>query len=108
MASFPGGAQLGGVAQGGVQPCYYVDAAGTQFWGVQTKRGKDYQYVVYRQAPGGTPVVVWSHVGGQGNLCLQPDGRLVAVAFTAVGDAQSIVANTVPGWVLQDMLRSIS
>lgn len=49
MAEFPGATPQGGENQGGVQPCYYVDAAGAQYWGVQTKLGALYQYVVYRQ-----------------------------------------------------------
>lgn len=102
MAEFPGGQQIGGVAQGGVQPSYYVDAAGNQFWAVQTKLGKTiYQYVIYKQAPSGTISIAWLHIGGQGNLCLQPDGRLVAVAFAAPGEGQPIHAKTVPGWVVR-------
>jgi len=65
MAEFPG-QSIGGVNQGGIQPCYYVDAAGNQFWGVQTKLGLQYQYVVYKQSYDGTIVIAWSHVGGQG------------------------------------------
>ena len=101
MAEFPG-QSIGGVNQGGIQPSYYVDATGAQFWGVQTKinNGTVYQYVVYRQAPGATiPTIAWQHVGGQGNLCPQPDGRLVAVVFRAPGESAPILARTVPGWV---------
>jgi hypothetical protein len=98
MAEFPG-QSIGGVNQGGVQPSYYVDAAGNQFWGVQTKLGALYQYVVYKQDWTGAISIAWQHVGGQGNLCPQPDGRLVAVVFRAPGENAPILARTVPGWV---------
>jgi hypothetical protein len=98
MAEFPG-QSIGGVNQGGVQPSYYVDAAGNQFWGVQTKLGALYQYIVYKQDWTGAISIAWSHVGGQGNLCPQPDGRLVAVVFRAPGESAPILARTVPGWV---------
>lgn len=74
MAEFPGTTPIGGDNQGGIQPCYYVDAVGNQFWGVQTKLGLQYQYVVYKQTYDGAIVIAWQHVGGQGNLCVQPDG----------------------------------
>lgn len=98
MAEFPG-QSIGGVNQGGVQPSYYVDAAGNQFWGVQTKLGALYQYIVYKQDWTGAISIAWQHVGGQGNLCPQPDGRLVAVVFRAPGENAPILARTVPGWV---------
>lgn len=100
MAEFPG-QSIGGVNQGGVQPSYYVDAAGNQFWGVQTKLGALYQYVVYKQDWSGASVVAWSHVGGQGNLCVQPDGRLVAVVFATTGAGSRVLAKTVPGWAVR-------
>ena len=99
MAEFPGTTPQGGENQGGIQPSYFVDAAGNQFWGVQTKLGVLYQYVVYKQDRTGAFVVAWQHVGGQGNLCMQPDGRLVAVVFMAPGAGARVLAKTVPGWV---------
>lgn len=99
MAEFPGTTAQGGDNQGGIQPCYFVDGVGNQFWGVQTKLGLQYQYVVYKQTYDGTIVIAWQHVGGQGNLCVQPDGRLVAVVFMATGAGSRVLARTVPEWV---------
>lgn len=101
MAEFPGATPQGGENQGGVQPCYYVDASGAQFWGVQTKLGTVYQYVVYKQDWSGAISIAWQHVGGQGNLCVQPDGRLVVVVFVTAGAGARVLAKTVPGWAVR-------
>ena len=91
---------------GGNAPSSYIDGAGVRFWGLLNRNGQNYE--VWKQRPGAAveKVPLPAPLFGQGRLCVQPDGRLEAVAHVAVGHTPPR-AVTVPGWTIYCELAAV-